>query len=246
MQQSGDSIPQERLAKNLQRVRARIDESASKVSRDSNSIVLVGVTKYASNEHSAALSRLGVLDLGESRVQDAERKIHAVANNALRWHLIGHLQTNKAAKAVRLFHTIHSLDSARLALDLDKEARKFAAQTGAANFAVQCLIEINAAREANKFGLPPERSALLELLKQTSALKMLRVAGLMSMAPYADNPEPVSRPVFQHVRELLHEANTAKVYPAPLSELSMGMTQDFQIAIEEGATIVRIGTALFE
>ena len=166
-------------------------------------------------------------DLGESRVQDAERKIDALAGCAgLRWHLIGHLQTNKANKAVQLFHTIHSIDSARVAAELNKEARKIAA--GAAReFTFRGLIEINAAREENKYGLPPEKDALLELLKQCAELKALHITGLMGMAPYAENPEPVSRPVFKRLRELLDEANASKVYPRAVARTVDGHDAGF-------------------
>ena len=246
MRKTGDSIPEERIARNLATVRARMGEAAAKAARDPGSVTLVGVTKYATNDETAALIRLGVVDLGESRVQDSERKIEALPAGSLRWHLIGHLQTNKAGKAVSLFHTIHSIDSPRVALELDKEARKIAAQRTSPEFSIRGLIEINAAREESKYGLSPEKEALVELLKKCGELRHLRIVGLMAMAPYAENPEPVSRPVFKRMRELLEEANASKVYPLPLTELSMGMTQDYEIAIAEGATMVRIGSALFE
>ncbi len=221
-------------------------EAAAKAARDPGSVTLVGVTKYATNDETAALIRLGVADLGESRVQDAERKIEALSNESLSWHLIGHLQTNKAGKAAMLFHTIHSIDSVRVALELEKEACKIAAQNGAVEFSIRGLIEINAALEDGKYGLPPEKETLVELLEKCGELRTLRIVGLMCMAPYAENPEPVSRPVFKRLRVLLEDANAAKIYPHPLTELSMGMTQDFEIAIAEGATLVRIGSALFE
>ncbi|HLX60231.1 MAG TPA: YggS family pyridoxal phosphate-dependent enzyme [Planctomycetota bacterium] len=255
MKKTGDSIPAERIARNLERVRARIGEAAARSGRDAASIVLVGVTKYSTNEETAALVALGVRDLGESRVQEAEQKVIALSNPPVRWHLIGHLQTNKAFFAAALFQRIHSIDSTRLASELEKSGvkiqRKMAdgfAKRGfdAPHFSVNGLIEINAAREVSKFGLPPEKSALTELLKHCSEFKHLQITGLMSMAPYAENPEATSRPVFKRVRELLDEANAANVYAQPMTELSMGMTQDFEIAIEEGATLVRVGTALFE
>ena len=229
------------IAWNLAGVRSRISEAAAKVARDSATITLLGVTKYASNAETAALINLGVTDLGESRVQDAEKKIGAISNAHLRWHLIGHLQTNKAKQAVKLFGIVHSIDSIRVAVELDKEAGKLRPDAR-----IDGLIEINAAREANKFGLPPEKEPLFELLKRCSELSSLRIVGLMGMAPYAEDPEPVSRPVFKRLREMLDEANGAGVYPQRLTQLSMGMTQDFQIAIEEGATLVRVGSALFE
>ncbi len=246
MGKTGDSIPEERIARNLERVRARMAEAAAKASRDLSSITLVGVTKYSTNEETAALVRLGILDLGESRVQDAARKIAALNDARLRWHLIGHLQTNKSKQAVKLFGTIHSIDSKRVAEELDKEATK-AMQVGSPhNNTVRGLIEINVAGEENKFGLPPKSETLIEMLKTCGELRSLRIVGLMGMAPYAENPEPISRPVFQRLHAMLDEANVANVYPQRLTELSMGMTQDFQVAIEEGATIVRVGSAIFE
>jgi len=231
--------PPEKIEQNLVRIRARIAESAQKSHRPPESIRLIAVTKYASNDETAALVNLGVKDFGESRVQDAEKKIAAVAGVGLRWHLIGHLQTNKASKAVKLFHTIHSVDSDRVARALNTEAQKIAKS-------LDCLIELNTAGEESKFGLPPNEPALFELLKICADLQSIRVTGLMSMAPYAEHPENSSREVFKRVRELFDSANAANAYPHPLTDLSMGMTQDFQIAIEEGATMVRIGSALFD
>ena len=243
------AIPPEKIAANLRAVRQRIQAAAAKAGRDAAAIKLVAVTKYSSADETATLIGLGERDIGEARVQETESKLAALraqlGENALtdlRVHLIGHLQTNKASKAVRLFDTIHSLDSLKLAVELNKERPKYTVATGP----IRCLIEINAGEEAQKFGLPPRRDAVLDLLSACAALENVRIAGLMAMAPYADRPENTSRPVFKRVRELLEEANSAKVYPWQLNELSMGMTQDFEIAIEEGATTVRVGSALFE
>jgi pyridoxal phosphate enzyme (YggS family) len=244
------AIPAEKIAANLAAVRRRIRDAATKAGRDPASIRLVVVTKYSSAEETAALIRLGERDLGEARVQETESKLAALRTllserelQDVRVHLIGHLQTNKANKAVRIFDTIHSLDSLKLAVELDKEARKVAAPTGHTR-PLRCLIEINAGEEAQKFGLPPRRDALLELLKACAPLEHIQLAGVMAMAPYAEEPESTSRPLFKRVRELLAEANAAHAYPRYLGELSMGMTQDFEIAIEEGATLVRVGTAI--
>jgi pyridoxal phosphate enzyme (YggS family) len=240
----------QKVARNLKRIRARIDAAAAKASRDANSIRLVAVTKYASVEETAALVRLGETHLAEARIQEAEAKIKAIQtlfpDHDLHWHLIGHLQTNKAAKAVKLFRSIHSIDSDRVARELEKEVGKQAALNTSGGSKLQCLIEVNAAQEANKFGLPPKKEALIELLKGCSELKSIRIAGLMAMAPYSEHPEATSRSIFQTMRALRDEVNAAKIYPLELIELSMGMTQDFEIAIEEGATMVRIGSALFE
>lgn len=236
---SSGGVSADKIAGNLAGVQARIAEAATRSGRAASSVRLIGVTKYASDAETAALIQLGVRDLGESRVQDAEKKIAALSDPRLRWHLIGHLQTNKASKAVKLFGTIHSLDSERLARAIDAEALK-------AGVAVECLIELNTAGEAAKFGLPPRREELFELLQKCAELKHVRISGLMSMAPYMEHPEASSREIFKTVRGLLEAANAAGIYPRALGELSMGMTQDFCTAIEEGATMVRVGSALFE
>lgn len=237
-----EPIPPDVLKTNLAAIRARMAEAAVKSSRAPDAVKLVAVTKYVGLEEIRALQELGVSDFGESRIQDAEKKIKALSGAApLRWHLIGHLQTNKADKAVKLFQTVHSVDSLRVAQALDKEARK---QPG--REPLPCLLEVNVAGEANKFGLPPQYSPLSELLQQCAALSGIRITGLMSMAPYAGNPEATSRPVFRTLRALFEELNAKNACPHPLTELSMGMTQDYTIAIEEGATIVRVGSALFE
>lgn len=240
MERSSEKIPAERIAKNLARVRARIGVAAAKVGRSSNGVKLVAVTKYVGVNEIRTLYDLGVRDFGESRVQDVEKKAKDAATLSLNWHLIGHLQTNKADKAARIFETVHSVDSLRVAQALNKEREK------AKLAALPCLIEVNVAGEANKFGFAPKISDLTEMLKQCAALGAIQIAGLMCMAPYADTPETTSRPVFRNLRELMAEANASGACPTPLKELSMGMTQDFDIAIEEGATIVRVGSALFE
>jgi PLP dependent protein len=243
-----DPIPEEMLRRNVETVRARMAEAAAKVSRPVSAIRLVAVTKYVRSEEIRQLARLGVSDFGESRVQDAEKKIADAAASglaALHWHLIGHLQTNKADKAAKFFQTVHSVDSQRVAEALNKEAQKLPAK-GAAKTPLVCLLEVNVAGEESKFGLKPELAAITELLTSCAELPAIRIAGLMTMAPYADDPEPVARPVFKKLRELFEETNARRAYPHVLTELSMGMSQDYAIGIEEGATIVRVGSALFE
>lgn len=243
MERSSEEIPAERIASNLARVRNQMGEAAAKAGRGAESVKLVAVTKYVGLSAIRSLYDLGVRDFGESRVQEMEKKLKGGmgdGENDARWHLIGHLQTNKADKAVKLFDFMHALDSNRVAEALNKERAKTALGP------LPCMIEVNVAGEANKYGLGPQSSAIIELLKQCAGLSAIRIAGLMCMAPYAENPEPTSRPVFKKLRELFEQANASGAYPAPLTELSMGMTQDFSIAIEEGATLVRVGSALFE
>ena len=249
MNKMSDPIPLEKLKLNLERIHMRMGEAAAKASRPLSAIKLVAVTKYVTLHEIEALIQLGVRDFGESRVQDAEQKIKALppahAAATLNWHLIGHLQTNKADKAAALFQTIHSVDSDRVAAALNKEAAKRLAK-GAATEPITCLLEVNVAHEANKFGLKPESDEIETLLKKCAEMPAIRIVGLMAMAPYAENPEPTSRPVFQKLHELFQQANASGWYPYRLTELSMGMTQDYHIGIEEGATLIRVGSALFE
>jgi PLP dependent protein len=242
-----DPIPLETLRRNVETVRKNISGAAAKAGRQPDPIRLVAVTKYVRFDEIKMLADLGVTEFGESRVQDAEKKVvdASVAGiSGLHWHLIGHLQTNKADKAAKLFQTVHSVDSLRVAQSLNKEAEKLA-KSGIKTPLV-CLLEVNVAGEESKFGLKPETSAVNELLAACADLSSVRIAGLMTMAPYADNPEPVARPVFRRLRELFEEANAKRHYPYLMTELSMGMSQDYAIGIEEGATLVRVGSALFE
>jgi pyridoxal phosphate enzyme (YggS family) len=266
MEQSG-GIPRERLQQNLEKVRAHVAEAAAKAGRAADAVTLLAVTKTVGLAEIQTLMELGVRDFGESRIQDGERKIRACGDrqpiptqpggggqtansqttgnwcqspNRVNWHLIGHLQTNKADKAAKLFQAMHAVDSLRIAQALNKERLKATLPP------LPCLFEINVAGEAQKYGLPPEVKAVGELLRQCTELPGLKVVGLMCMAPYAENAEAASRPVFRRLRELLAEANATGHYPTALTELSMGMSQDYGIAVEEGATMVRVGSALFE
>lgn len=192
----------------------------------------MAVSKNHPPESVRAMADLGVRLFGENRVQEARAKIPLCPGH-LRWHLIGHLQTNKAKDAVHAFEMIHGVDSLRLAEELDRRA-EIASRT------VRILVEVNVAGESTKFGYRPQQ--LLAELPAINALRRLEVHGLMCMAPYAPNPETV-RPVFRRGRELAREAEA--VLGVPLPVLSMGMSGDFEVAIEEGSTLVRIGTALF-
>jgi pyridoxal phosphate enzyme (YggS family) len=235
------TVPPEKLARNLATVRERIKAALAKAGRPADSAKLVAVTKYVDAETVRALSQLGVACVCEARVQDAQKKVALLQPPKFNWHLIGHLQTNKAPEAVRLFQMVHSVDSLRVAEALDKERRKI---QGAP--ALPCLLEVNVAGEESKFGLQPEIETLKNLLEACKGLSGLRIAGLMTMAPYSENPEETSRPVFKQLRQLRESLNALNCYSQPLTELSMGMTQDYEIAIEEGATLVRVGSALFE
>ncbi len=227
----------EALAANLARVRARIAAAAGRVGRDPGGVRLVVVTKTAPVETIQALLALGVNDLGENRVPDAEGRIGAVGTSGAVgagpiWHLIGHLQRNKARRAVRLFPVIHSADSVKLLADLDRLAREEGRRP-------EVLLEVNVAGEARKSGLSPE--AVPAVAREGAELRAISVVGLMAMAPLAEDPER-SRPHFRALRALRDEA--ARSSGLALPHLSMGMTQDFEVAVEEGATMVRVGTAI--
>ena len=214
------------IAENLACVRERIEQACRRAGRSTGEVTLVGVTKGHPAEAIEEACAAGLRDVGENRVQEAQAKIEALASRGVRprWHLIGHLQTNKAKTARNLFAIIHSVDSLRLAQALSRQAEE----------PVSILLEVNVAQEASKFGFTPDE--LPQVLSDIAALHHLEVRGLMTVAPMADEPERV-RPVFRRLRELRDEL--------ALAELSMGMTDDFEVAIEEGATMVRVGRAIF-
>lgn len=200
--------------------------------RDPETVQLIPVSKGQPPEVVRAAAELGLNVFGENRMQEAKAKI-SMCPGRLRWHMIGHLQTNKCRDAVRLFEMIHSVDSLRLATELNHWADRAAKR-------VSILLEVNVAGEAAKFGYRPDR--LLAELEELNRLRRLEIQGLMTMAPWTPEPERV-RPVFRRLAGLRLECES--VLGAPLPQLSMGMTGDFEVAIEEGATMVRIGTALF-
>ncbi len=210
---------------NLQRVRERVRDAAERAGRRADDVLLIGVSKTVEVERIRQAIDAGVAALGENRVQEAKDKVTALGR-PVPWHLIGHLQTNKAKDAVALFDVIHSLDRMELGRELDKRAR-------AAGRTVDALIEVNVAAEAQKGGVAPD--GLAELLDGVGALTSIRVLGLMAIPPVGTADD--SRRWFRELRKL------AERYA--LRELSMGMSADFEVAIEEGATMVRVGTAIF-
>lgn len=218
------------LADRLQHTRQRIDAACRRSGRQATEITLVAVTKTVSAPVAAALAELGMEDLGESRPQELWRKAAALPAT-VRWHLIGHLQRNKIERTLPLVRLIHSVDSIRLLEALDQSSN------------VPVLLEVNASREPAKHGFSIEE--LPSLLPRLLALRRVRIHGLMTMAAFEDDPERC-RPTFAQVRELRDRLRRDLVALHPLSHLSMGMSNDFEVAIEEGATLVRIGTALWE
>ena len=221
------------IARNLEMVRRRIARAAARAGRDPSSVTLVGVSKTVPAERVASAVEAGLRDLGENRVQEARDKAPRLPER-VRWHLVGHLQSNKATLAARLFDMVHSIDSLETARRLDQAAQQ-------AGRSIVGLVQVDMAGEATKFGVP--EADLDPLLEGVEALGALRIRGLMVLPPYQPDPER-ARPYFRRLREL--RDGTASRHPAlELSELSMGMTEDFEVAIEEGATLVRVGRALF-
>jgi len=216
------------IAENLRRVRERIDAACQRAGRSLEEVTVVGVSKGFPVDAVVAAYAAGLADMGENRVQEAAAKVAAAAAQGarLRWHLVGHLQRNKVKTSLGLFDIIHSVDSLRLAEAVGREA--------GARAPVSVLLEVNVAGEESKFGLAPDEVAVV--LARARALPNLDVLGLMTVAPLAADAEEV-RPVFRRLRELGKSLE--------LRHLSMGMSDDFEVAVEEGATLVRIGRAIF-
>jgi pyridoxal phosphate enzyme (YggS family) len=222
------------LSENLTHIRTRIAEAAQRAGRSPDEITLVAVSKTKPLELVKMAYTLGVTDFGENRVQEAQIKIAAFQPQGLRWHMIGHVQTNKANKVVSIFDSVQSVDSLHLAQALSQQA----SQQGKR---LTVLLEINVAGETSKTGIPLAEASTVA--QQVVALPGLDVAGLMTVAPLVENPEEV-RPVFRTLRELRARLQE-EVPQSRWEQLSMGMTDDYPVAIEEGATIVRIGRAIF-
>ena len=217
-------------------VQQRINNSAVKAERNSDNIKLVAVSKTVELLRVIEAVRAGVSILGENRVQEAKSKITELRAQStdfkVEWHLIGNLQKNKAKTAVRLFDLIHSVDSSSLAEELDKQARRIGKEQ-------KVLVQVKLSGEKTKHGISEDN--LTELLEKISDMGNLKVQGLMTIPPFFDNPEK-TRPYFSRLKRI---ADRLSEKGFPINELSMGMSNDFEIAIEEGATMVRIGTAIF-
>ncbi len=220
------------LSERISSIFKKITYAALRVGRNPESIKLIAVTKGQPIEKIIEAADLGLRIFGENRVQEAREKIAQIKGFNLQWHMIGHLQTNKVKEALRIFTLIHSLDSEKLAIKIDNEAKKI-------DKIQRVLIEVKLSEEDSKFGVKEEE--LENFIDAIVNLKHLKIEGLMTMPPYFENPEDV-RPYFRRLRQL--RDTLSEKYPF-LRELSMGMSHDFEIAIEEGATMVRIGTALF-
>ncbi len=217
-------------------ISARIKKAALRAGRNPEEIKLIAVTKTVGLEKIAEAVRAGVVILGENRVQEAQKKIqdagYKIQDTEIQWHLIGPLQSNKAKNAVQLFDLIHSIDSAGLAEEANRQAEKI-------NKVQRVLVEVKLSEEETKHGV--SENNLRPLLEKINSLRNLKLEGLMTMPPFFDDPER-ARPYFNRSRKLRDEAVKSGF---SLPELSMGMSNDFEAAIEEGATMVRIGTAIF-
>ncbi|WP_353683761.1 YggS family pyridoxal phosphate-dependent enzyme [Thermodesulfovibrio sp. 3907-1M] len=226
------------LSERISSVFKKITYAALKAGRNPEEIKLIAVTKSQSIDKIKEAAQLGLRVFGENRVQEAKNKIEALTEFMaqwrinIEWHMIGHLQSNKAKDAVRLFELIHSVDSEKLAALINKEAEKIGKIQ-------RVLIQVKLSEEESKFGIEPEDTE--KLIEFCSKLPNIKVEGLMTIPPYFENPEDV-RPYFRKLRQLRDFLSGKYSF---IKELSMGMSHDFEVAIEEGATMVRIGTALF-
>jgi len=227
---------QDQLGERLAAIRARITAAAKSRGRPAGEVKLIAISKSHPASAIKRVIEFGALDIGENRVQEAEGKITEVGRNAATWHLVGHLQANKARRAVNLFDVIHSLDS----LDLARRLDRLCAEEGRENLAV--LIQVDLGHEETKSGIV--ESELTHLVEGLGPLTRLDLIGLMTLPPFFDDPEQ-SRPYFRRLRELRDELASRGAFASGKGELSMGMTNDFEVAIEEGATMVRVGTAIF-
>jgi len=233
MTQTPEAVP---LVERLGLVRARISDAARRSSRSPEDVTLVAVSKTHPVEAIQAALLAGVTDFGENRVQEAETKIPVIDGKMAKWHLIGHLQSNKTRRAVELFDVIHSLDSASLALRLDRVCEELSRE------ALPVLVQVDLGHEATKTGV--DEGEIREVVTAVQRCHRLQLIGLMTLPPFFEKAERV-RPYLRRLRQLRDELQTNGAFGDRRGELSMGMTHDFEIAIEEGATMARVGTAIF-
>lgn len=218
------------VKQNLARIQQEIDAACQRVGREKNSVKIIAVTKYVSDERAKEALEAGISHIGENRAEEGARKWHVLNGNGT-WHFIGTLQSRKVKEMIEIFDYIHSLDRLSLAKEIQKRASK----------KVKCFIQVNVSGEDSKHGLQP--SQLIEFVTALKQFPFIEVVGLMTMAPNEEDPE-ATRPNFRKLKDLQKEVQALKLPFAPCEELSMGMSNDFYIAIEEGATFVRIGTSL--
>ena len=225
----------EAIPSRLAVLRGRIGDAAARAGRSADEVTVIAVTKSFPVELIRGALDAGIRDIGENRVQEGREKVEAVGRDAATWHLIGHLQTNKARWALRYFDLIHSLDSIRLAEELQKRAE-------IEDTVVRTLVQVNTSGEESKYGIAP--GSLRSLLEAMPGLDRLRVEGLMTIAPF-DEREAVVRPAFVGLRRLFEEVPSWGLPGVTMLHLSMGMSSDFEWAVAEGATMVRVGSVIF-
>lgn len=227
------------VKENILKIRQRIASVCSKINRDPDSITIVAASKGRDPQQIKEAIEAGIIDIGENRIQEALEKYKATGAaryaQRIKWHMIGHLQTNKVKEALNLFSLIQSVDSLRLAREIDKHAVRV-------NKIQDILVEVNISGEPTKFGLKPD--AATGVIKEMAGLKNINIKGLMTIAPLVDNPEK-ARPYFRHLRELRDELNARLMTHDALRILSMGMSDDFEAAIEEGSNMIRLGRVIF-
>lgn len=221
------------LIERISQVEQQVSEACRRSGRNRDEVNIIAVTKYVSVDKTAAVLDQGIRHIGENRWQTAEEKWRALGERGI-WHFIGHLQTNKVKDVVGKFQYIHSLDRLSLANELEKKA-------SALNVQISAFMQVNISGEATKYGLQPKDA--VSFLKEIRHLKHVKVIGLMTMAPFELSAED-TRPVFRGLRQLRDELNQLALTPEPITELSMGMSNDFEVAIEEGATWIRLGSSL--
>ena len=219
---------------NIKQVEERIQAACDRSGRKREDVTLIAVSKTKPVSAIYEVMETGIIDYGENKVQELTDKIETISE-PLNWHMIGHLQRNKVKYIVDKVKLIHSVDSLRLAEQINQEAMK-------KNVDVDILIEVNIADETSKFGLNTEE--VIDLIKKVSTLQNVHIKGLMTVAPFTDNPEE-NRPYFRNLKQLAVDINCKNIDNVTMSVLSMGMTGDYEIAIEEGATMVRVGTGVF-
>ncbi len=223
------------IGSNIQQIRNRIAGRCQATGRNPEEIILLAVSKTFSADNVAEAVHHGVRDIGENYVQELLRKRSSLAEDEIRWHFIGHLQSNKVKQIIDWIYLIHAVDTVGLATEVNHRAHS-------AHRRVDILLEVNTTGERSKFGLQPEGT--VAFVKQLEALENIRICGLMTIGPFLPDPEG-SRPMFRQLRLLKDEISDLHQHNVSMKHLSMGMTGDFEVAIDEGATILRIGTAIF-
>ncbi len=228
----GEQGMKKTIAENLAEVRTRMERAARRSGRDPVEVTLVAVTKSVDTKRIKEAFDAGARTFGENYVQEAQEKVEKLKKRPIKWHFIGHLQKNKAKYAVELFHMIETVDSLNLAKELSKRTQK----------PIDILIQVNIAKEKTKAGVEIEE--VEELTEAIAGLENLRLRGLMTIPPYSENPE-ISRPYYITLRRIAERIKRRNIPGVSMQELSMGMSHDFEVAIEEGATIIRVGRAIF-